>query len=133
MRLLLDTHVLVWSMEQPQRLGPKTSAMLVSAAHENWICAISTLEIARLLESAAISLQTNLTHWLQLMLTQLDATTLEVGHEIAIESYSLPKTFHRDPADRILIAAARLHELALVTADEKILAYTDVKTIDARQ
>jgi PIN domain nuclease of toxin-antitoxin system len=49
-----------------------------------------------------------------------------------IEAYALPQPFHRDPADRLLAATARRHELTLVTADERILAYPAVATIDVR-
>lgn len=63
----------------------------------------------------------------------LAATTVAVTHDIAIEAYALPPPFHRDPADRLLVAAAHRHEVALVTADERILAYRHVQTQDARR
>ena len=49
------------------------------------------------------------------------------------EAYALPGAFHKDPADRILVATAREHLLTLVTADERILAYDGVETLDARK
>ncbi len=59
-------------------------------------------------------------------------STLEVSHEIAAAAYSLPSGLHKDPADRILVATARLHDLTLLTADERILDYGDIRTLDAR-
>ncbi len=53
-------------------------------------------------------------------------------HEIAAEAYALPPGFHKDPADRILVAAARCHQLTLLTADERILQYPHVRTIHAQ-
>ena len=54
---------------------------------------------------------------------------LELTPEIAIESTRLPGEFHRDPADQIIVATARVHKCPLVTADERILDYPHVKTI----
>ena len=53
-------------------------------------------------------------------------------HEIAAEAYALPSVFHKDPADRILVAASRIHQLVLLTADERILQYPDVQAMDAQ-
>ena len=57
----------------------------------------------------------------------------DITHEIAIESYMLPEPFRSDPVDRILVSTARLHEMILITANERILVYPNVKTSDARQ
>ena len=48
-----------------------------------------------------------------------------------MEAYALPGTFHRDPADRVLVATARRDGLTLVTADDRILAYPHLRTQDA--
>jgi PIN domain nuclease of toxin-antitoxin system len=50
-----------------------------------------------------------------------------------MEAYALPEPFHKDPADRVLVAAARCHELTLLTADERILTYRGVRSRDARR
>jgi PIN domain nuclease of toxin-antitoxin system len=54
---------------------------------------------------------------------------IELAPEIAIESTQLPGEFHRDPADQIIVATARIHDCRLVTSDCKILRYPYVKTI----
>jgi PIN domain nuclease of toxin-antitoxin system len=56
-----------------------------------------------------------------------------VTHEMAWEAYHLPGSFHRDPADRILVATARLYGLTLLTADDSILRYPYVKSMSARR
>ncbi len=71
--------------------------------------------------------------WVDAAVTALAAKTVEVSHPIAIEAYALPGSFHEDPADRLLVAAARCHSLTLLTADERILEYSNVPTRDARQ
>ena len=132
MTLLLDTHVWIWSQEQPEKLGRQTAQALLDPEQTNTVCTISTLEIARLLATGTISLAIPLSTWITHSLNSLDATTLPVTHEIAAEAYALPSTFHKDPADRILVAAARLHELTLLTADKRILQYPHVRTMDAQ-
>ena len=133
MRALLDTHVWVWTQEQPERLGPRTKRFLVGGEHENWVCPISTLEISRLVAIGDIRLSIPLAEWIVQSMADLSAQTVSVSHEVAMEAYALPGTFHRDPADRLLVAATRRNGLTLVTADERILAYPHVRTQDARR
>jgi len=65
-------------------------------------------------------------------LRHLDSETIEISHEIAIEAYRLPDPFQRDPADRLLVATARIHGLQLLTADEAILGFPGVRGLDCR-
>jgi PIN domain nuclease of toxin-antitoxin system len=132
-RLLLDTHVWVWTQEQPERLGARTKRLLIADEHENILCPISTLEISRLIAAGEIRLSIPLAEWITQSMAELAAKTVTMTHEIAMEAYALPGTFHRDPADRILVAAARRDGLTLVTADDRILAYSHVRTQDARR
>ncbi len=133
MRLLLDTHVWIWAQEQPERLGPRTKRLLTGAEHENAVCPISTLEIARLVAAGDVRLSIPLAEWIAQSMAALAAHTLAMSHDVAIEAYALPGTFHRDPADRLLVAAARRNGLTLVSADDRILAYPHVRTQDARR
>ncbi len=133
MNLLLDTHVWIWSQECPERLGPRARRALLAAENANAVCAISTLEIARLLSIGALVLAMPLETWIQESLADLAASTLPVTHDIAREAYALPPPFHKDPADRVLVATARRHASRLLTADERILAYRDVSSLDARR
>jgi PIN domain nuclease of toxin-antitoxin system len=131
--LLLDTHVWVWSQEHPERIGRRAARLLLSPEHVNAVCAVSTLELARLIAAGDVVLSIPLRDWVEQALADLEAETLVVTHEIAMEAYALPGKFHRDPADRILVAAARCHGSTLVTADDRILAYAKVRTIDVRR
>ena len=133
MRVLLDTHVWIWTQEQPERLGPRTKRLLIGAEHENAVCPISTLEISRLVAAAEIRLSMPLAEWVAESMADLAAQTVSMSHEVAMEAYALPGAFHRDPADRILVAAARRNGLTLVTADDRILSYPHVRTQDARR
>jgi len=133
LRLLLDTHVWVWSQEHPEKLGRRTGRLLVAAEHVNAVCPISSLEIARLVAVGEIALSVPLGRWIEDSLVELEAETVPITHEVALEAYALPGRFHQDPADRVLVAAARCHGLTVVTADERILDYPDVQSLDARR
>ncbi|HAK93815.1 MAG TPA: hypothetical protein DCM87_02080 [Planctomycetes bacterium] len=133
MKLLLDTHVWIWSQETPDALGPRTRAALRSAANDLHVSSISTVEIARLIALDRLRIAMDLGAWVDESLRLLGARTVPITHEIAIEAYRLPEPFHRDPADRLLVAAARLLGLRLVTADAAILRYRRVQTTDARK
>ena len=107
MRVLLDTHVWIWTQEEPERLGPRTTRLLTGDQHETCLCPISTLEIARLVATGEIRLSMPVTDWVTQSMAELAVQTVPVSHEVAIEAYALPGAFHRDPADRLLVAVAR--------------------------
>jgi len=132
-RLLLDTHVWIWSQENVDRLGPQTKRLLLGQDHENHVCTISTLELARLVDAGDIKMSIALREWIERAVSAIQARTVQVSHQIAMEAYGLPGSFHKDPADRVLVAAARCHELTVLTADERILAYSGVHSRDARK
>jgi PIN domain nuclease of toxin-antitoxin system len=97
------------------------------------ICAVSALELTRLVWAGDLILQIPLSEWVEKSLADLRADSLAVTHRIALEAYRLPEPFHRDPADRQLVACARLHNLTIVTADERILDWQHVATLDPRK
>ena len=132
MSLLLDTHVWIWSQEDPEQLGSHTRFRLADPKEKLFISTISTLEIARLIQGGLLELKGPLKVWIHRSLELIQAHTLDLTHDIAIAAYALPSGFHKDPADRILVATARTRNLTLVTADERILAYPHAPCLDAR-
>ena len=132
MSLLLDTHVWIWSQETPEELGGRTSELLIDSEQALYVSPVSTLEIARLVATGTIRLSGGLLEWVTDTLEALRGITVQISHEIAAEAYSLPGPFHKNPADRILTATARLDHLTLVTADERLLKYPHVRTQNAR-
>lgn len=133
MRLLLDTHVLIWTQEESPKLGPNAKILILDDLNNLVISPISTLEVTRLVNQKRLEINKSINAWLKTSIHTLKAITQNITHDIAIESYLLPEPFHSDLADRILVATARLHGMTLLTADERILAYPNVKTSDARQ
>ena len=133
MSYLLDTHIWIWSQENPEQLGPKSRRELTDISQERFVSAISTLEIARLIHLGLLRLRHRFEEWKQFSLAELNAASLDVTHEIAWEAYNLPGRFHNDPADRVLVATARIANLTLITADDLILRYAHVKTLSAKR
>ena len=132
MKILLDTHVWVWSQESPKQLGPTAQSAVADEDNALFVSPVSSLEIARLVRGGRLTLAGRLQTWVTESLCALLADTVPLTHEIAITAYDLPGKFHRDPADRMLVATAMVHDLTLVTADERILAYPHVLSLDAR-
>lgn len=132
MDLLLDTHVWVWAAEQPSELGSKAGAALADRRNALFVSTVSSLELARLAAGGKLAVRGSIGAWIADSVLVLGLQTVPPGHEIAVAAYALAGDFHPDPADRILVATARLHGLTLVTADQRLLNYPHVRTLDAR-
>ncbi len=133
MRYLLDTHVVVWAMNTPEKLGPATRRLLDNKNNEFLVSVVSTLELACLLHGKKMTFNLPLEPWMDQACQFLNAGRLDLDHAAAREAYALPGDFHRDPGDRLLVATARLNDTHLVTADDLILGYPHVRTVDARK
>ncbi|OQY34737.1 MAG: twitching motility protein PilT [Anaerolineaceae bacterium 4572_5.2] len=91
--------------------------------------AISLWEIAKLVEYKRLELPCSIDEWFEQAISYPGIRVLELTPEIAVESTRLPGKFHRDPADQIIVATARINDCPLVTSDTKILDYSYVETI----
>jgi len=103
--------------------------LATAPAEQVFVSAISVAELACLQEGGRITLKQHWRSWWNGMLQRTAWTCLSITGEIMSEAYSLPPPIHRDPADRVLIATARLERLTLVTTDGKIRGYPHVTTI----
>jgi PIN domain nuclease of toxin-antitoxin system len=125
-KLLLDTHVWVWLMNGDDRyLGPDVVAAIEQAAPVGGvhISAISVWEVAMLESKGRIRIFKDCLEWVRQALDAPGVRLLPLSPEIAVASCRLPGDFHGDPADRILVASARLNDFQLVTYDPRIVAY----------
>lgn len=129
MRLLLDTCAILWSALDPEKLSPAATAALLDPASELFVASISVAEVACACDRGRVQLATHWKPWFRRALTINGWTSLAATHEIMEEAYSLPDVLHPDPADRIIVATARVHGLALVTGDRLLLAYPHVDTV----
>lgn len=129
--IVLDTQVWIWwAMGNNVRLS-KRQVDTISGHQSDQIgvSAISCWEVAKLVELGKIQLPVDLTEWINTALQYPGISLLELSPEIAIESTRLPGRFHRDPADQIIVATARVLDWPLLTTDERIRSYSHVVTI----
>ena len=130
--IAIDTHVLVWLATGTRQMISKKAMKRITEEldrGEIWVSAISAWEIAMLVERERLVLSLDVESWLG-KINEIDALRFQpVNNKIAIESVRLPGEFHKDPADRMIVATARTMGLALVTADEKIQAYPHVNSV----
>lgn len=128
MKLLLDTHIWLWGLREPHRIGPHTLLELRDSANEIWLSPISAWEALLLHSKGRIHLKMDLAEWL----AESTEGTREapLTHEIALAACHL--TMHRDPADRLIAATAQVLDLTLVTADQRLLGLGNIKTLANR-
>jgi len=121
--ILLDTHTMLWMVEDHPRLGDEAAKMLNHAASEDRIAvsAITPWEIALLVSKKRIDLHQDPLEWLNAALSLSGINLVPLEPEIAVASTRLPFEMHPDPADRILVATARHLGATLVTADRALL------------
>ena len=137
--VLLDTHVWVWYVEGDRaRFSPRIEPVIEAAVERGdlLISAISVWEVAQLDALRRLQLGQEVRTWVARALAFPGVRLKGLSPAIAIESTRLPGEPHRDPADRMLMATARLTGAALVTCDTRMLAYAKpghVRVIDARR
>jgi PIN domain nuclease of toxin-antitoxin system len=132
MRLLLDTHILIWLAEGLADLPPRARLRINGAARGPGLAvsAISFWEVAMLARKGRISIRRPVNAWRAAVLAAPGIDEIPVSGEVGIEAVLLPGDLHEDPADRILVATARVHGLALGTRDKRLLAYGDLGHVE---
>jgi PIN domain nuclease of toxin-antitoxin system len=123
--LLLDTHIWLHYQGFTKSLRPAAERAIDEAAERNsvFISAISIWEIAMLARENKIALNDSVDRWSEIALSKPGINLLPLSPQIAIASVYLPEPMHKDPADRILVASARVEKFTLVTSDKNILAF----------
>lgn len=127
--IVLDTHIWVWWVNGAAQLPPAYQAYI--RAHESQglgLSAISCWEVAKLVERGRLVLPCPVGQWLQQALAYPGVLLLPLSPEVAVESTQLPGSFHRDPADQIIVATARIYHCPLVTIDQNIRVFPHVQT-----
>lgn len=129
MKLLLDTHIWLWSLNEPTRVGKRLLRELKDPQNELWLSPISTWEALTLNAKGRIQLPADLGDWVRRATAPLREAPMT--HEIALVARQLPLP-HNDPADRFLAATAQLLRLTLVTADGNLLGLGNISTLANR-
>ena len=127
--IVLDTHIWIWWVNDSPRLTEQ---------HKKWIqddrtqglgiSVISCWEVAKLVEKNRLVLSIPVEEWLQTALAYPGVQLLNLTVPIVVQSTQLTG-FHNDPPDQIIVATAKVYDCFLLTADNKILNYTGVKTL----
>ena len=128
MKLLLDTHIWIWLLQSPERLGARTKQELGNAENELWVSPISTWEALMLKRKKRMELSQDFLAWLQQSTPGFKLAPFT--HEIVLAAELLD--LHNDPADRFLAATAQVLEMTLVTADQELLALGNIRTMGNR-
>ncbi len=127
--ILLDTHSLIWWVTKDKKLSPAAFAAIEDDGPEILVSSMTIWEIALLVTHGRLGLSKSLEAWVASVEKIDKVEFIPVDNDIAVGAITLPGEFHKDPADRIIIATARKFGAPIVTADDKIRAYPHVRTI----
>lgn len=125
MNLLLDTHIWIWSVLEPQRLSARVARELTNPENQLWLSSISVWELLLLHRKRRIRLEEEIGPWVTRTLDMLQLVEAPVTIEVALEvsAVNLP---HGDPADHFLVAAAKVFGLTLITADALLIQEANI-------
>lgn len=123
--IVLDTHVLVWTLENHRFLGPEAAVLINEATSSDgaYISAMTCWEVSMLADRGKLEFSQGVRAWMEEALAQPGIFLAPVALEIGIDAGGLPGKPHGDPCDRIIMATARILGCPLLTADGAILDY----------
>lgn len=127
--ILLDTHVWIWWVHRDRLLPADLLTVFEQQRETLAVSAISLWEVAKLVERGRLELPSEVPLWFDMALGGSDVTLLPITPAVAAASASLPSPFHRDPADQIIVATARVLDIELATCDARIRAYPHVRLL----
>jgi PIN domain nuclease of toxin-antitoxin system len=131
MKYLLDTHTWVWWHMNPKKLSQKVKKIIgnTSEYDELLLSAMSPWEFSKLLEKKKIGISSDPEDWISKALDMPKFRLVPLSPVLAYRSTVLPQPFHCDPADQIIVATAREENATLLTKDERILSYKNVRSL----
>lgn len=128
MRYLLDTHIWLWSLLEPENIGADVAAMLQDDDNELFISPISLWEIMILAERGRIELHPTPEEWIEEALRRSPVKEAKLSHAIAVKSRQIELP-HQDPADRFIAATAWEYGMTLITVDQRLKAARHIQTV----
>jgi PIN domain nuclease of toxin-antitoxin system len=128
--ILLDTHIWVWWAGRTARLTKSLAQIITTNVQGGLgVSVISCWEVAKLVEVGRLELGLPVAEWIEAALALPNSHLFPLTPEIAVASSQLSGEFHRDPADQIIVATARVHNIPLLTVDRRIVAYEYVQIL----
>ncbi|HJD65717.1 MAG TPA: type II toxin-antitoxin system VapC family toxin [Rickettsia endosymbiont of Bembidion nr. Transversale] len=131
--ILLDTHVLLWAISEPNKLST-TVKQYIDVAQQNKLLLLSSIslwEIAMFEQKKRIDIRQSLKTFLESIINIQGLAIKDISVEVAVESNLLADSFHNDPADRLIVATAKYYNATLLTRDQKILAWAEQGAIES--
>jgi PIN domain nuclease of toxin-antitoxin system len=126
--ILLDTHIWIWWVSRADRLQRRHREVLDHGVDRAFgVSVISCWEVAKLVEYGRLKLDRAVGPWIEAALAQPGVALVQLTPQIVVESTQLPPPFHRDPADQLLVATARVLSCDFLTEDSKITAYPHIR------
>lgn len=131
MRLLLDTHIWIWSHLDPGKLSSTVTASLLDGKNELWLSPISIWELLVLVLKGRIRLSIDVGAWISEAMKRAPMNEAPITYDVALATSDV-QLQHNDPADRFLAATALVYDLTLVTADQRLIAAQGLSTLSNR-
>lgn len=131
--LILDTHAWIWFVDGSPELSVSARRQIesIAAGGEILISSISVWEVGMLENRGRLRLTKAIWDWINDALSAPALRLVPLSAAIALESCFLPGRFHQDPADRFIVATARIEQATIVSRDRRILAYAKQGHVDA--
>ena len=131
MKYLLDTPAWIWWHMNPGKLSPKVRALIADTGkyEELLLSSISPWEFCKLLQKRRLEIACDTQEWIQSALDMHKLRLVPLTPVIAFKSTMLPGIFHDDPADQIIVATAREENAVIITRDDRIMNYPQVKSV----
>ena len=128
--IVLDTHIWIWWVSKSSRLTQNQQQYIQQHSSQGLgVSIISCWEVAKLVEKNRLDLSISVDRWLEKATNHSNVRVLDLTIPIIVRSTQL-EGFHNDPADQIIVATAKIYDCPLLTADNKIINYPHVNTLD---
>jgi PIN domain nuclease of toxin-antitoxin system len=131
MKYLLDTHIWIWSVMQPDRLSPKVDGALTDPTNDLYLSPVSIWELTLLCRKKHFRVEPDISTWVAQTISDLQLIEASLTNDVALALSSI-RFSHADPADQFLVATAKVFELTLITADKHLLALKDIRILPNR-
>ncbi len=131
LKLLLDIHIILWSVSSPEKLSPSVLAEVQNETNELWFSPISAWETILLAEKRRVILESEASECFREIIRELSLSEAPLNLEVAVRSRDI-KLPHQDPADRFLAATALVYGLKLVTSDERLIGCDEISVMSNR-
>ncbi len=131
LNILFDTHAWLWFVAGDIKIDPKIITLVEKSREMNslYLSSISLWETSMLIKKERVNVNQPTLSWIKSAIKTSNIHLIHITPEIAYESTELPNNFHGDPADRIIVATARVMDLIILTRDHKILDYSKNKFV----